>query len=259
MINPALAEAESHEISSLIDLIPGIHEWYTQFGAYGYTWLNGAPVSFIHVVLTLLSMAVVALLIAKSWNKFKPSPDAKLTPRTLFEMVIELLHNLLVDQLHDKTKARRYLPLILALAVFIFANNVCALIPGLAPATDNLNTNIGMALLVFFVSNIAGIREKGFIHYFAEFLGPIRKWYALPLMILMFPIELIGQIVRPITLTIRLMGNMYGDHAVVAVLAMLCAPVVPAVMMCLGALVVVIQTAVFCILSVVYVSMAISE
>ena len=55
------------------------------------------------------------------------------------------------------------------------------------------------------------------------------------------------------------MGNMYGDHAVVAVLMTLCAACIPAVMMCLGALVVVIQTAVFCILSVVYISMAISE
>ena len=55
------------------------------------------------------------------------------------------------------------------------------------------------------------------------------------------------------------MGNMYGDHAVVGVLMTLVAAGVPAVMMCLGALVVVIQTVVFCILSVVYISMAIAE
>ena len=72
-------------------------------------------------------------------------------------------------------------------------------------------------------------------------------------------LQLIGQLVRPVTLTIRLMGNMFGDHAVVAVLATLVAACVPAVMMCLGALVVVIQTAVFCILTVVYISMAVSE
>ena len=161
--------------------------------------------------------------------------------------------------MQDKQKARRYLPLVFAIAVFIFFNNACALLPGLAPATDNLNTNVGMALIIFFVSNIAGIREKGFVHYFAEFLGPVRKWYGLPLMILMFPIEIIGQLVRPVTLSIRLMGNMYGDHAVVGVLMTLVAAGVPAVMMCLGALVVVIQTVVFCILSVVYISMAIAE
>lgn len=257
MINVALAEA--HEIHNLMDLIPGIHEWWQEFGALGKTWLNGDNVSFVHVMLTLVSMAAVVVLVMMSWKKFRPAPDARLTPRTLFELIIDMIHGLLIEQLHDKDKARKYLPLIFALAVFIFFNNVCALIPGLAPATDNLNTNIGMALIIFFVSNIAGIREKGFAHYFAEFLGPIRKWYGLPLMILMFPIEIIGQLVRPVTLTIRLMGNMYGDHAVVAVLMTLCAAAVPAVMMCLGALVVVIQTAVFCILSVVYISMAISE
>ena len=169
-------------------------------------------------------------------------------------MVIEMVHNLLLEQLHDKEKARKYLPLIFGLAIFILFNNVCALIPGLGPATDNLNTNVGMALIVFFVSTIAGIREKGLWHVLKEMWGPIPV-----LGPLMFPIELISQLVRPITLSIRLMGNMYGDHAVVAVLTTLVAACVPAIMMCLGALVVVIQTAVFCILSVVYISQAVSE
>ncbi len=253
MIQVALAEAEG--ISTWIDFFfPKIHDLWQQFGSLGFTWLNGTHVSFIHVALTLLSMAVVAILIIASYKKFKPLPDEKLTPRTIFELVIDLVHGLLLGQIHDPKKARKYLPLVFALAIFIFFNNVFALIPGLAPATDNLNTNVGMALIVFFVSTIAGIREKGLLHVLKEMWGPIPV-----LGPLMFPIELISQLVRPVTLSIRLMGNMYGDHAVVAVLMSLCAPMIPAVMMCLGALVVVIQTAVFCILTVVYISMAISE
>lgn len=247
------ALASGHEIHSLMDLIPGIHEWWTNFGYLGVTWLNGEPVSFIHVALTLLSMIVVGILIAKSWNKFKPVPDAKLTPRTFFEMLIEMIHNLMVEQLHDEKEARKYLPLVFGLAVFIFFNNVCALIPGLAPATDNLNTNVGMALIVFFVTNAVAIRKKGW-GYLKELCGPV-LW----LTPLMLPIEVIGQLVRPVTLSVRLMGNMYGDHAVVAVLMTLCAAGIPAVMMCLGVLVVVLQTAVFCILTVVYLSMALSD
>ncbi len=252
MIEIALAEAEG--IHSWMDFIPGIHDWWQYFGSMGFTWLNGTHVSFVHVTLTILSMLIVGILIAASWKKFKPLPDEKLTPRTIFELVIGLVHNLLLEQMHDPKKARKYLPLVFALAIFIFFNNVFALIPGLAPATDNLNTNVGMAVLVFFVSTIAGIREKGLFHVLKEMWGPIPV-----LGPLMFPIELISQLVRPVTLSIRLMGNMYGDHAVVAVLMSLCAPMIPAVMMCLGALVVVIQTAVFCILTVVYISMAISE
>lgn len=248
------ALASGHEIHSLMDLVPKIHDWWQEFGYLGVTWLNGAEVSFVHVVLTLLSMGVVAILVAASWKKFKPVPDAKLTPRTFFEMLIEMIHNLLIEQLHDKKEARKYLPLVFGLAVFIFFNNACALIPGLAPATDNLNTNVGMALIVFFVSNVAAIRKKGFLKYLKEFCGPV--WWLAPLM---FPIEVIGQLVRPVTLSVRLMGNMYGDHAVVAVLMTLCAAVIPAVMMCLGVLVVVLQTAVFCILTVVYLSMALSD
>ncbi|MBO4351612.1 MAG: F0F1 ATP synthase subunit A [Proteobacteria bacterium] len=253
MIEVALAEAEG--INTWIDFFfPQIHDLWQQFGSLGFTWLNGTHVSFIHVALTLLSMAIVAILIIASYKKFNPLPDEKLTPRTIFELVIDLVHGLLLGQIHDPKKARKYLPLVFALAIFIFFNNVFALIPGLAPATDNLNTNVGMALIVFFVSTIAGIREKGLFHVLKEMWGPIPV-----LGPLMFPIELISQLVRPVTLSIRLMGNMYGDHAVVAVLMSLCAPMIPAVMMCLGALVVVIQTAVFCILTVVYISMAISE
>ncbi len=259
MMNVVLAEAE--EIHSLMDLIPGIHDWWESFGAFGHTWLNGEPISFIHVALTCLSLVVITLLIIGSWKKFKPEPDAKLTPRTFFELIIELVHGLLKGQIHDPKKARHYLPLVFALAVFIFFNNIMALIPGLSPATDNLNTNVGMALIVFFVSVCAGIHEKGkgnifkgIGHTLKEMCGPIPV-----LAPLMFPIELISQLVRPVTLSVRLMGNMYGDHAVVAVLLTLCAAGVPAIMMCLGALVVVIQTAVFCILSVVYISQAISE
>ena len=252
MIEVALAEAEG--IHTWMDFIPGIHDLWQQFGSLGFTWLNGTHVSFVHVALTILSMIVVGILIAASWKKFKPLPDEKLTPRTIFELVIGLVHGLLLGQLHDPQKARKYLPLVFALAIFIFFNNVFALIPGLSPATDNLNTNVGMAMLVFFVSTIAGIREKGLFHVLKEMWGPIPV-----LGPLMFPIELISQLVRPVTLSIRLMGNMYGDHAVVAVLMSLCAPMIPAVMMCLGALVVVIQTAVFCILTVVYISMAVSE
>lgn len=255
MFNVVLAQEEIH---SLIDLIPSIHDWYLQFGYLGTTWLNGTHVSFVHVVLSMLSVAVVALLILGSWNKFKPMPDAKLTPRTFFELIIELVHGLLKEQMHDDKKARKYLPLVFGLAIFIFFNNIMALIPGLAPGTSNLNTNVGMALLVFCVSTIAGIRENGIGHYIGELCGPKignHRWLA-PLML---PIEIIGQLVRPITLSVRLMGNMYGDHAVVAILTTLVAAAVPAVMMCLGALVVVIQTAVFCILTVVYISMAVAK
>ncbi|MFA5624423.1 MAG: F0F1 ATP synthase subunit A [Bradymonadales bacterium] len=251
--------ASSSEISGVVELIPGIDSWYKDIGAWGFTLMKSAPVSFLHVVTTLISLTLVFFLISRTFHKFKPTPDAKLTARTFFELILDAIMNLLIEQLGSKEKAKKYLPLIAALAIFILFNNVFALIPGFGPPTDNLNTNVGMALIVFFVSNIAGIREHGFFNYMAQFFGPVRKWYALPLMILMFPIEIIGQLARPLSLSIRLMGNMFGDHATVAVLATLFAIALPAVMMFLGVVVVLIQTIVFCILSVVYISMAVSH
>ena len=251
MLSLALAEESIHGI---LDLIPGIHDISSHLGSWGTTLLQGNPVSFTHVFTTLIACAVIVILGVMSYKKFKPVPDATATPRTLFEIGIDAVLGLLEGQMHDKAKARKYLPLVFALAVFILCNNIFALIPGFGPATDNLNTNVGMALIVYLVSTFAGMKEKGIAKYLAEMCGPVK-----PLAILMFPIELIGHIVRPITLTIRLMGNMYGDHAIVAILLMLCAPGVPAIMMTLGVLVVFIQTVVFTMLSTVYISMAITE
>ncbi len=257
MLSLLLAEESAHEVHGLLDVI--LPEHYNQtiadnFGYLGNTILNGTPASFSHVITTLIGCVIVIALGLASCKKFKSSPDAKLNPRTIFEIAIDAILGLLEGQIHDKKKARKYLPLIFAIAVFIFCNNIFALIPGFGPATDNLNTNIGMALIVFVTSWVAGIKEKGVKHWFGEMCGPVK-----PLAFLMLPIELIGHIVRPITLTIRLMGNMYGDHAIVAILLMLCAPAIPAVMMTLGVLVVFIQTVVFTMLSTVYISMAISE
>jgi len=257
MLSLFLAEEHAHSVHGLLDVI--LPENFNQtiaenFGFLGKTVLNGSQATFTHVITTLLGCAIVVALGLASSKKFKPTPDSKLTPRTIFEIAIDAVLGLLEGQIHDKKKARKYLPLIFGLAVFIFCNNIFALIPGFGPATDNLNTNIGMALIVFVVSWVAGIREKGVVHWFGEMCGPVK-----PLAPLMLPIELIGHIVRPITLTIRLMGNMYGDHAIVAILLMLCAPGIPAVMMTLGVLVVFIQTVVFTMLSTVYISMAIAE
>jgi F-type H+-transporting ATPase subunit a len=90
-------------------------------------------------------------------------------------------------------------------------------------------------------------------------MGPLRKWYALPLMLLMFLIECISHVARPMSLSVRLMGNMFADHAVVATFALLVPIVVPVPMMVLGVLVCIVQTLVFCILSTVYIGLAVAH
>src|SRR5437868_1585289 len=108
-----------------------------------------------------------------------------------------------------EANAPRFLPLIGALWLFILFNNLYALIPGFSAPTDTLKTNVGIALAAFFLTHYYGVKEHG-LAYFKHFLGPSPA-----LIPLMLPIELISHVARPLSLAIRLMGNMMADHKVV--------------------------------------------
>ena len=153
--------------------------------------------------------------------------------------------------------ARRFYPLIGSLFLFILFNNMCALIPGLSAPTDTLKTNVGLALLVFLLTHIYGVREHG-LAYFKHFLGPS------PVLIpLMLPIEIVSHLARPVSLSVRLMGNMMADHKVVmsffALVPILVPLLVPIPFMLLGLLVCLIQAIVFCTLAMVYISQAVQH
>jgi F-type H+-transporting ATPase subunit a len=132
------------------------------------------------------------------------------------------------------------------------------LIPGFASPTSNINTNAAMAIPVFLATHFYGIRVHGF-KYLNHFLGPIRSLAALPLMILMFIIEVIGHLVRPVTLSVRLFGNMVAKHIILAVLAGLAPLLIPTLILALGTLVSFIQAFVFTLLATLYLAGAVEE
>ena len=116
-----------------------------------------------------------------------------------------------------------------------------------------LKTNVGIAIMVFLLTHIWGVKEHG-VAYFKHFLGPV------PVLIpLMLPIELISHLVRPVSLSLRLMGNMLADHKVVMLFFALVPLIVPLPFLLLGLLVCFIQALVFCTLAMVYISMAIEH
>ena len=179
-------------------------------------------------------------------------PPSRFTLRNLFEMFCEGVLSTM-EGVMGKKNAVKYLPFIGSLAFFIFFCNALALLPGFSPPTDTLKTNLALALLVFVATHYFGVREHG-IGYFKHFLGPI-KWLA-PFMVI---IEIISHIARPISLSMRLMGNMASDHKVVAIITGLVPFLVPVPFLVLGTLVVIVQTLVFTLLSVVYISMAVAH
>jgi len=179
-------------------------------------------------------------------------PPRKMNLRNFFEYTAESVYGMVEGAMGPKN-APRFFPLIDALWMFILFNNLFALIPGFSAPTDTLKTNVGIALLVFFATHIYGVKEHG-LAYFKHFLGP-----SLPLAPLMLPIELISHFARPLSLAVRLMGNMMADHKVVMSFFALVPILVPLPFLLLGVLVCLIQALVFCTLAMVYIGMAIEH
>jgi F-type H+-transporting ATPase subunit a len=186
------------------------------------------------------------------------SGDAGLVPpprfglRNLFEMLTDAIMGLMENVMGEK-EARRYLPLVGTLFFFILFSNLMALIPGFLPPTDTLKTNLGLSVLIFLLTHILGVRAHG-VKYFKHFLGP---W--LPLAPLMLPIEIISHIARPISLAMRLLGNISADHAVVLAFFGVIPFLVPVPFLVMGVFVSVVQAVVFSLLSTVYIGTAIAH
>jgi F-type H+-transporting ATPase subunit a len=176
-------------------------------------------------------------------------PESKLTFRNFFEIIAEQLYKLTESVIghHD---APTYFPVIGTMFVFIFTSNLLGLIPGIVPSTENINTTLALGVFVFIYYNYAGLRANG-LSYLKHFLGPI-LWLA-PLMLV---IEIASHIFRPLSLALRLRGNIMGDHVVLHVFSGLVPLLLPVIFYGLGVFVAFIQAFVFCLMTMVYISLS---
>jgi len=179
-------------------------------------------------------------------------PDGALTPRNMWELLTEGLEGLLTSIL-GKHDARTFFGLLAGLFTYILACNLMGVLPGLLPPTDNVNTNFAMALVVLVVFNGVGIMRQGPVAYFKHLLGPV--WWLAPLL---FVVEALGLfLVRPVSLSLRLTGNIFGDHMVFGIMSELThGIVIPFIFLGLGIFVSFIQALVFTLLSSVYIAVA---
>lgn len=162
-----------------------------------------------HVTYTWLAMLILTAV------AFFASRNLQLVPRgaqNVMEVVLEQFTQLIDDVMGHE--GRRYLPLIASLGLFILVGNLVGLVPGFAGPTANLNTTAACALIVFFSYHWIGVRKHGALAYLKHFMGPV----PLALKPLMFVIELISHLARPLSLTLRLFGNMVGGHILLAII-----------------------------------------
>lgn len=221
-----------------------------------------SPVIWQHILSALLVLLFLSVLsfiakgqLAKLDNPVVPSP--KPSVYNVLESGLGGLYS--TAQKIIGPEASHYFPVIATLALFILFSNLLGLVPGFLPPTDSLNTTLACGLFVFIYYNFHGLRVNGWKHV-EHLANPAGEWWGWFLAPLMLPLELVSHMFRPITLAIRLAANMTADHAVLGAFLgafgvlsgfLGFAPLL------LGILVCCIQTAVFCILAMVYLGMAV--
>jgi F-type H+-transporting ATPase subunit a len=226
-----------HESFSVVDTIP---------------LLNQLPHHVSNAIIVIVLLMIVAIVGARALRKESKRyfvPEGRLTFRSGGEMIVEGILGIVKENMGPR--GPEFMMIIGTLALFIFLSNILGLIPGFHSPTENINTTGACAITVFVLTHYYGFKEHG-IKYLKQFTGPV-IW----LIPLMLPIELIGHFVRPVSLSIRLFGNIFGDHTAVAIFFSLVPLLLPLPMMVLGLLVAIIQTFVFILLSMTYFSLAI--
>lgn len=199
-----------------------------------YSWL----VMLILIVAGKLAVGTVKLIPTGGQN--------------FFEIVLGGFEDFMVDVMGEH--GRPFFPLIGTLFLYILLMNWMGLIPGMAAPTADINTPLSMALCVFLLTHIVGIKHHGG-HYLKHFLGPV--WWLAPLMLI---IEVISHFSRILSLTFRLFGNILGEDLVGAILILLAgAYFAPLPMMMLGLFTSFVQAFIFSLLTMLYIAGALEE
>ena len=176
--------------------------------------INGELVHFSHVFYTWIAMAILFTFAFLVRGRISLVPG-KL--QNVFEVIIGGLEDFVVSNIGED--GRKIFHVLAALFLFIITMNLLGLVPGFDAPTANVNTNAAMALFTFGYYNWIGIRRWG-VGYIKHFCGPF--WWLSPLML---PLELISHCARPLSLTLRLFGNIRGEE-IVLILFFLLAPIV---------------------------------
>jgi F-type H+-transporting ATPase subunit a len=238
--SPAYAEGLPHVINYYDIILHTLHldpMWVPTLGALLAT-----------VILAFVGFAYRSA-VARSSSTY--APEGMVNVRFAVESCLSPMYGLAQESAGDD--ADDYFPFLGGIFLFVLVNNLMGLVPGFPPATESMDTNVAMGIVVFLVYNWAGIKEHG-AGYIKHFLGPVA--FIAPLF---FCIELVSHGSRPLSLGLRLAGNIYGDHTLLSVFTSLTYLVFPAGLMFFGLLVAVVQSYVFALLSSIYLSMALSH
>ncbi len=212
-------------------------ELFTFFGVISH---NHAWIFITHM---LLSAGIVLLLAKMAMKNLRVVPTGT---QNVMEAYLGGVLAMGADVM-GKENARKYLPLVATIGLFVAVANIIGIIPGFEAPSAFLDFTLALALVVFVYYNFEGIRHNGAIAYFKHFMGPV--WW---LAWLMFPIEIVSHISRIISLSFRLFGNIKGDDMFLMVILMLAPWLLPMIPFALLTFMALLQAFIFMMLTYVY-------
>jgi len=165
----------------------------------------------------LYSWFFIVLLVLVGWLATRNMTMVPRGPQNFFEFLIKSIEDFVVANMGEP--GRKVFPVLFTLLIYIWVLNVSGLVPSIDAATANINTTACMALFVFVYYNYWGVRIHG-AGYIKKFMGPY--WWFAPVM---FPIEIVSHLARPLSLSLRLFGNIKAEELTIIVMFLL-APII---------------------------------
>jgi F-type H+-transporting ATPase subunit a len=201
-----------------------------------------------YVVMVIIVTALLVVVFSLASRRLSLVPSGR---QTVLEMIFEAFDGLAVDTIGPE--GRKYVAVIGTVGIFVFSCNIIGLVPGFMSPTSKLNVTIGCALVVFFYYHAQGVKAQG-LKYFKQFLGPIPA-----LAPLMIPIEIISHFSRPVSLSMRLFGNIFAEELLILIMASIIPFFLPLPFMAVAIFTAFIQAFVFVLLACIYISGAVAH
>jgi F-type H+-transporting ATPase subunit a len=218
---------------------PGENKTFQEYLDAGYLPIPTHVVMFLFVVV----VAVVVLTILRG----KLSVESPNKRQQTFEVGVEAIRSMLGDLVG--TGGMKHFPVVATFGILILLSNLTGMLPDMIAPTANFNVTLALAITSFLYYNYVGIRENGLLGHLKHFGGPVPS---ILIMVILFPIEIISNLARIMSLSVRLFGNIFGEEQLSGAISSLAQWILPIVLMPLGLLTAVIQTFIFVLLSMVY-------
>jgi len=232
----------------IVELVNGFLRWL--LGTFGLAVEKGKDVVPSHIVMAVLVVLLIIIFFKLTVKRLDIFPGKM---QYMLELIYKFFQKLVDDMMGHE--GRKFIPVLTTLGLFIGISNLLGLLPELGSPTANLNTTVGCAIFIFFYYHYQGVKKHGLWGYIKTFLGPV--WW---LAWLFLPIEIVSHISRPLSLSMRLYGNIFGEDMVIIIIATyLFSFVAPLPVMALAMFTSLLQAFIFVMLSTIYLAGAMAE